>query len=96
MVKTVGGENVAADMGRASGEFPSERVIARAPEAILVTGGGLPASLRERWASLPAVANGWIVDLSGDAFVRAGPRTADALARLAAALSAPPAQGGPR
>jgi iron complex transport system substrate-binding protein len=96
MLRSVGAVNVAHDMGRASGEFPSERVIARAPDAILVTGGELSADLRERWASVPAVGNGWIVDLRGDEFVRAGPRTAGALLRLAEVLRTPPAPRGPR
>ena len=97
LLRAVGAENVAHDMGRASGEFPSESVIAKAPDVILVTGGVFSAALRERWASVPAVANGWIVDLRDDAFVRAGPRTAAALARLAALLSVPPPpERGPR
>jgi iron complex transport system substrate-binding protein len=96
MLRAVGASNVAADLGRASGEYPSERVVAGAPEAILVTGGEFPAALRERWASVPAVRSGWIVDLRGEEFVRAGPRTAGALRRLAEILSLPPAAGGPR
>jgi vitamin B12 transport system substrate-binding protein len=95
-LKAVGATNVAEEMGRASGEYPSERVIARAPEVILVTGGTFPDSLRARWASVPAVKDGRVVDLRDDAFVRAGPRTAEALRRLAALLSGPAAGDAPR
>lgn len=91
MVRAIGAENVASDLGRASGEFPSERVLERAPDAILLTGGTFPDSLKERWASVPAVKNDRILDLTADEFVRAGPRTAGALRQLSSLLASVPA-----
>jgi ABC-type Fe3+-hydroxamate transport system substrate-binding protein len=87
MVRAVGGENVAFDLGRPSGELSPELVRARAPEWILRTGGTFPDALRERWSTVPAVERGRVVDLSGAEFVQAGPRTAGALLRLARILS---------
>lgn len=94
MLRSIGAENVAWDLGRASGEFPSERVQERAPEWILLTGGTFPQALRERWRSVPAVATDRIRDLSGNEFVQAGPLTAGALRHLAKLLS--PHDEGPR
>jgi iron complex transport system substrate-binding protein len=89
MVRSVGAENVAFDLGRPSGELSPEVVRARAPDWILRTGATFPAALRERWATVPAVANGRVVDLSGPEFVQAGPGTAVALRRLARLLTGP-------
>lgn len=87
MVRGVGAENVAWDLGRPSGEMPVETIRSRAPGWILLTGGVFTAALRERWASIPAVRDGHVFDLGGDEFVQAGPKTADALRRLARILS---------
>jgi iron complex transport system substrate-binding protein len=88
MVRSVGGENLLADLGRPSAEVAPEVVRVRAPDWILMAGGDLPDALRERWASVPAVARGRVASVAADAFVQAGPSTADALRRLAALLSA--------
>jgi iron complex transport system substrate-binding protein len=92
MVRACGGVNVACDLHRASAPFAAELVRARRPDWILTTGGTLSDGLREQWASLPAVRDGRIADAGGDDVVRGGPRTAAALARLAAVLQgrAPP------
>lgn len=87
MVRSVGAENVAFDLPGPSRAISSEVVRARAPEWILLTGGTLPESLRTSWADVPAVKDGRVVDLSGDDFVQAGPRTERALRRLAEILS---------
>jgi ABC-type Fe3+-hydroxamate transport system substrate-binding protein len=86
MVRACGGENVAADLGRASGPFAMERVRGRAPEWILTTEGPFPAVLRAAWADVPAVRDGRVADASADDLVRAGPRVPGALRRLAAVL----------
>lgn len=98
MVAAVGGENVAWDLGLPSGPIASEVVLARRPQWILHTGGTFPATLRSAWASVPAVADGRVVDVGGDDFMQGGPRTAKALARLAAILGGarPDAPEGPR
>jgi iron complex transport system substrate-binding protein len=87
MLRTVGAENVAHDLPGPSRPLSSEVVRARAPEWILLTGGTFPESLRVSWADVPAVKAGRIVDVSGDDFVQAGPRTEQALKRLAEILS---------
>lgn len=86
MVASVGGENVAWDLGLPSGPIASEVVLARRPQWILHTGGTFPDALRTAWASVPAVADGRIADVGDDDFMQGGPRTARALARLAALL----------
>ena len=86
-VRAVGAENVAWDLGRPSGDMPVETIRSRAPDWILLTGATFTAALRERWASIPAVRAGHVFDLGADEFVQAGPRTADALRRLARILS---------
>ncbi len=87
MLRAVGGVNVAWDLGRPSGDMPVETIRSRAPEWILLTGAVFTDALRERWASIPAVRDGRVVDLGADEFVQAGPRTAEALRRLAGILS---------
>jgi iron complex transport system substrate-binding protein len=91
MLRSVGGENVAWDLGRPSGQISSELVRERAPDWILLTGATFGPALRKAWASVPAVASGRVVDVGRDEYVQAGPGTAKALRRLAAILS-----GGPR
>lgn len=86
MLRAVGGQNVAWDLGRPSGDMPVETIRSRAPEWILLTGAVFTEALRERWASIPAVRDGRVVDLGGDEFVQAGPETAGALRRLASIL----------
>lgn len=86
MVASVGGENVAWDLGLPSGPIASEVVLARRPQWILHTGGTFPDALRTAWASVPAVADGRIADVGADEFMQGGPRTARALARLAELL----------
>ncbi|MFO0934468.1 MAG: ABC transporter substrate-binding protein [Planctomycetota bacterium] len=90
MVASVGGENVAWDLGLPSGPIASEVVLARRPQWILHTGGTFPDALRTAWASVPAVADGRIADVGDDDFMQGGPRTARALARLAALLGGAP------
>ncbi len=86
MVRACGGINVACDLGRASGPFASELVPERRPDLILLSGGAFPEILRQRWATVPAVEADRIGSVEGDAFVRAGPDTPEALRRLARVL----------
>lgn len=86
MVRACGGINLACDLGRASGPFASELVPERRPDWILLSGGAFPEILRQRWATVPAVEADRIAWVEGDAFVRAGPRTPEALRRLARVL----------
>lgn len=93
MLRSVGGRNVVADIGRPSGPVASEVVVSRAPAFIVTTGATVSTDLRARWATVPAIRDGRIVEAGGDDFVQAGPRTASALRRLAKALSA---EGAPK
>lgn len=90
MVASVGAENVAWDLGMPSGPLASEVVVARAPEVILHTGGAFPDALRRAWRSVPAVREGRVHDIGDDLYMQGGPRTAEALARLAALLRGAP------
>ena len=90
MVRSVGAENVAFDLGRPSGQISSEVVRERAPQWILLTGAPFSEAIRKAWASVPAVAQGRVVDIGADDYLQAGPGTAAALRRLAAILSGAP------
>jgi len=87
MLRACGCVNVACDLGRPSAPFSEEALLMRAPDWILTTWEPLPERLRARWPRVPAVARGQVVLASSDDLQRAGPRTPEALARLAAVVS---------
>jgi iron complex transport system substrate-binding protein len=93
LLRAVGATNVAADLGRPSAPVSDERVVEWAPDWVLLVGGGTPAEFAARFPRARAVAAGRVVDANVDDLVRAGPRTAGALRRLARVLAgdAPPA-----
>jgi iron complex transport system substrate-binding protein len=86
LLRVCGCANLACDLGRASGPFSVEVVLARQPDWILTTGDPLTADLRRRWGGLPAVASGRVASANADDLLRAGPRTPAALRRLASVL----------
>jgi iron complex transport system substrate-binding protein len=86
MLRECGAVNVACDLGRPSGPFSEELVLARRPDWILALDGRLDADLLARWASLPAVAEGRVASGRADDLLRAGPRVPGALVRLADVL----------
>lgn len=86
LLRLCGAVNVAQDLGRASGPFSVEAVIERKPDWILSTGDPLSDDLRRRWAGVPAVKAGHLASADADDLLRPGPRTPEALARLAAVL----------
>lgn len=95
MLVACGADNVFADVARESIQATSETLLVRRPEVIVelhYTRAMTPGDLeRERAAwqalpSLPAVKRGQVVLLVGDEFVVPGPRVADAVEKLAAAL----------
>jgi iron complex transport system substrate-binding protein len=86
LLRVCGCVNVACDLGRASGPFSVEVAIARRPDWILTTGDALTADLDRRWAGMPAVKAGRTASANVDDLLRAGPRTPQALRRLAAVL----------
>ena len=87
LLRACGCVNVACDLGRPSAPFSEESVLMRSPDWILTTWEPLPERLRARWARLPAVAQGRVVLAAADDLLRPGPRTPEALERLAAVLS---------
>ena len=86
MLAALGAVNLACDLGRASGPFAAELVRVRRPDWILVAAGELPPAVRRRWADLPALRMGHVARIDEDRFVRAGPRTPEALRFLARLL----------
>jgi len=89
LVTIAGGVNVAADTGEPWPRLALEIVVARAPEVIVDASMGTERGARELFAGLttvPAVREGRILRLESDAFLRAGPRVADAAAALAAII----------
>jgi iron complex transport system substrate-binding protein len=94
MLRMAGGENVFADVARENVQASSEQILARAPEVILeIRAEGLAgpagAGLDPAWQAIggvPAVRDNRVIVLTGSEFVVAGPRVADALERMAAAL----------
>jgi len=86
MLRQCGAVNVACDLGRASGPFAEELVLARRPDWILALDGRPDAALLARWASVPAVAEGRVASGAADDLLRAAPRIPAALVRLADVL----------
>jgi len=85
-LRLCGAVNVACDLGRPSGPFAEELVLARAPDWILTLDGEPDPQLLRRWSSLAAVREGRVASGRSDDLVRAGPRTPTAVVRLADVL----------
>lgn len=95
MLVAAGGVNVFADVVQESVQATTELVLTRAPEVILEVHEqpdwteADTASARAAWARLaavPAVKAGRVIVVAGEGLVVPGPRVADAVERLAAAL----------
>jgi iron complex transport system substrate-binding protein len=89
LVTMAGGINITADAGTVWPTVTLELVVARAPDVIVDAAMGTEASGQELFAGLttvPAVHDGRIVALHGDAIFRAGPRVPEAAAALASAI----------
>jgi iron complex transport system substrate-binding protein len=95
MLVAAGGENVFAGVARESVQATTETILARAPEAILelrserVAGDADVQREIRAWAALasvPAVKNGRVIVLTGPALTVPGPRIAESIERMAAAL----------
>jgi ABC-type Fe3+-hydroxamate transport system substrate-binding protein len=83
-----GADDVAADAPVPYPQYSVERLLARAPEVIIVgthNGTPSPAPLM-RFASLPAVRDGRVRTLDADLLFRPGPRLVDGIEALARAL----------
>ncbi len=92
MLETAGGTDVLADIHRESVMMTTEMVLARAPEVIVefrYTNEAINPSDAAAWnrlSAVPAVRNHRVLQLRGDEFVVPGPRVAQAVKKLAAAL----------
>ncbi len=85
-----GGRNVFADLGVAAPVVTAEAVIAAKPDVIVAgADDAKPPPWLERWKawpSLPAVANGRLVTVDANLLHRSGPRFAEGVRQLCAAL----------
>ena len=84
LIRAAGGDNVAGDSAQPYPQFSVERMLARAPEVIVVgshKGGPALAPLLAH-ASLPAVKNGRVHSVDGDLLFRPGPRLVEGVELL--------------
>jgi iron complex transport system substrate-binding protein len=84
-IGVAGGEDVAADSPLPYPQYSLERLLARAPEVIIVGSHAQAPSLDpiEAQATLPAVRNHRVHALDGDLLFRPGPRLVDGIEQLA-------------
>ena len=85
VIRAAGGDNIAGDSAQPYPQYSVERMLARAPEVIVVgshKGGPSLAPLLAH-ASLPAVKNGRVHAVDGDLLFRPGPRLAEGVELLA-------------
>jgi len=89
-IAACGGENVFAALALPAPQVSTEAVIAARPEAIVAgtDGAARPAWLDawSRWTAVPAVRDGQIRVVDADRLHRPGPRFADGVAELCAAI----------
>ena len=84
-IRAAGGNNIAGDSAQPYPQYSVERMLARAPEVIVVgshAGGPALAPLTAH-ASLPAVRDGRVHAVDGDLLFRPGPRVVDGIELLA-------------
>ncbi len=92
MLEAAGGTDVLSEIHRESVMMTTEMVLARAPEVIVelryttAESNGADSKAWNRLSAVPAVRNHRVLLLVGDEFVVPGPRVADAVKKLAAAL----------
>jgi len=92
MLVTAGGTDVLADIHRQSVMMTTEMVLARAPDVIIELRylkdavNNADMSAWNRLSAVPAVRNHRVILLTGEEFVVPGPRVAQAVRRMAAAL----------
>ena len=85
VVRAAGGDNIAGDSTQPYPQYSVERMLARAPEVIVVGSheGGPSLAPLTAHASLPAVRNGRVHSVDGDLLFRPGPRLVDGIELLA-------------
>ncbi|HEX8951247.1 MAG TPA: cobalamin-binding protein [Polyangia bacterium] len=84
-VRAAGGDNIAGDSLQPYPQYSVERMLARAPEVIVVGShkGGPTVTPLTAHTSLPAVKNGRVHAVDGDLLFRPGPRIVDGIELLA-------------
>ncbi len=90
LLALAGGDNICADADTSFPRYPLERVLARAPEVIIVGTHSTRAAIEHwaRWPILPAVQRGRVSAIDGDLLFRPGPRIAEGAEALSRALHA--------
>jgi len=83
-----GGRNLFADLNRPSAEVSLEAILARNPDAVLITGGRPPEAFdRPEWQLVPAIRERRFIRFSHPAFDRPSPRAPEVIVALRAQLA---------
>lgn len=83
MVERAGGVNLFADLTAPSAQISIEAVVARDPDALLVSSDGPPAlASRPEWRVVPAVRENRFIHVTSSAFSRPSPRAPAAIREL--------------
>jgi iron complex transport system substrate-binding protein len=84
-IRAAGGDNIAGDSTQPYPQYSVERLVARAPEVVVVGTHATDPSLAsiEAFASLPAVKSHRVHRVDGDLLFRPGPRLVDGIESLA-------------
>ncbi|MDB4971403.1 MAG: periplasmic binding protein [Myxococcales bacterium] len=87
-IRAAGGDNIAADSPQPYPQYSVERLLARAPEVVVVGTHATEPSLAafEAYSSLPAVKAHRVHRVDGDLLFRPGPRLVDGIEALARLL----------
>lgn len=88
-IRAAGGVNIAADAEQPYPQYSVERMLARAPDVVIVgshKNGPTPLEPILRHGSLPAVQHGRVHAVDGDLLFRPGPRLVDGIDTLAKLL----------
>ena len=85
VIRAAGGDNIAGDSAQPYPQYSVERMLARAPEVIVVGShkGGPSLAPLVAHTSLPAVKNGRVHSVDGDLLFRPGPRLVEGVELLA-------------
>ena len=88
LVERAGGVNLFGDLTMPSAQVSIEAIVARNPDALLVSSDGPPAiASRPEWRVVPAVRENRFLHVTSSAFSRPSPRAAEAIAELKGKLA---------
>lgn len=83
LVVRAGGTNLFGDLTAPSAQVSLEAIVARNPDALLVSSDGPPAiASRPEWRIVPAVRENRFIHVTSSAFSRPSPRAAEAIEEL--------------